>query len=144
MDVLPKISDINNLKDLCKIIVLPLICACYIYQTSFSLDLDGYILSISLEDSDTIKYIKFLSIFLGKIAFASFFSMILYLGLIYSQVYIHNSVILLTVLAFLTFGFVGIFSNGTLESIVPLKTIWYYTSFVVAFFLLAMNEQSKT
>lgn len=140
MDLLPKISDIKNLKDLCKVIVLPLLCACYISQSNFSLDLGGFILSINENDMDGMKTLKTATIFIGKTIFSAIFSIAIYLLLTYVHIFHWRMTLPISVLLLLTFGFLGVFADDRLTSFIHIEPIWYYASFVIAFFLLAMLE----
>lgn len=144
MDAIPKISDIKNLKDLSTVLVLPLLCACYIYQTEFILSLGGFSFSIEPDSSGFWYYVQFVVIFVGKTVWAAFFSSALYMAVIYAYVYIHQSIIHLIVLLLLTFGFAGVFATDKINTYLSLAPLWYYSCFVVAFFLLSMLEQIES
>ncbi|MCC4861769.1 hypothetical protein FCV63_00830 [Vibrio lentus] len=141
MDAVPKISDIKNLKDLSTVLVLPLLCACYIYQTEFILSLGSFSFSIDPDNSGFWYYVQIVVIFVGKTVWAAFFSSALYMAVIYAYIYIHQSIIHLIVLLLLTFGFVGVFATDKINTYLSLAPLWYYSCFVVAFFLLSMLEQ---
>lgn len=144
MDAIPKISDIKNLKDLSTVLVLPLLCACYIYQTEFILSLGSFSFSIEPDSSGFWYYVQFVVIFVGKTVWAAFFSSALYMAVIYAYVYIHQSIIHLIVLLLLTFGFAGVFATDKINTYLSLAPLWYYSCFVVAFFLLSMLEQIES
>ena len=144
MDAVPKISDIKNLKDLSTVLVLPLLCACYIYQTEFILSLGSFSFSIEPDSSGFWYYVQFVVIFVGKTVWAAFFSSALYMAVIYAYVYIHQSIIHLIVLLLLTFGFAGVFATDKINTYLSLAPLWYYSCFVVAFFLLSMLEQIES
>ncbi|WP_337219715.1 hypothetical protein, partial [Vibrio parahaemolyticus] len=144
MDVVPKISDIKNLKDLSTVLVLPLLCACYIYQTEFILSLDNFSFSVDPDSSGFWYYLQIVLIFVGKTVWAACFSFALYMAVIFAYIYIHQSTIHLIVLILLTFGFVGVFATDRINAYLSLAPLWYYTSFVVAFFLLSMVEQIES
>lgn len=86
MDAVPKISDIKNLKDLSTVLVLPLLCACYIYQTEFILSLGSFSFSIDPDSSGFWYYVQFVVIFVGKTVWAAFFSSALYMAVIYAYI----------------------------------------------------------
>lgn len=65
-------SDIKNLKDLCKLTTPPLLCACYITQSYFSLKFGGYIFSIGANGAEAIKKLKAVVIFAGEIIYSVF------------------------------------------------------------------------
>ncbi|MGL4724546.1 MAG: hypothetical protein ACRCWW_08610 [Scandinavium sp.] len=143
MDLLPKISDIKNLKDLCKVIVLPLLCACYIVQSPFSLDFDGHVLSLHADDNEALKIIKTVIIFAGKTFFATATAFIIYFLLALLQAGTNEFITLVSIVLLLTFGFTGIFAGDRMSSVIHIEAIWYYASFVTAFFLLSVLEKNK-
>lgn len=141
MDILPKITDIKNLKDLCKVIVLPMLCACYVSYGDFSLDFGDFVISLSSGDTEGVRIFKALVILSGKILFSASMCFLIYFGLVYAHVYSKAKLIPVCILILMTFGFLGVFAGDKVESILPMEGIWYYTSFVTAFFLLAMLDQ---
>lgn len=141
MDLLPKVSDIKNLKDLCKVIVLPLLCACYIIQSQFSLDFGDYVFSLNGAEADKVLFFKVVIIIVGKTIFSSFMSFVLYFIFAFLHVITKGAAMLGCILILLTFGFLGVFAGDKVVSIIKIEAIWYYASFVTAFFLLAMLEQ---
>jgi len=140
MDVMPKVGDIKNLKDLSTVLVLPMICACYIYQSDFTVTIDDWVLSVNTNATMAVQIFQTILIFVAKTLFAGVVGLITYFVVAYGDIYSGNVVIPIVVLLLLTFGFVGIFSPGKIDLLTGLKPLWFYTSFVISFFLMAHYE----
>ena len=140
-DVMPKIGDIKNLKDLSKVIVLPLLCACYLFQSTFSIEVDSFLFFVNADATISVQIFQTIVIFVLKTLWAALFSILLYLAVIFADIYIHQSILPIVVLLLLTLGFTGIFSPSKIALLANLNGIWFYSCFVVAFFLLAMQDE---
>lgn len=141
-DIVPKIGDIKNLKDLSRVIVLPMICACYLFQSDFSIDIDGLITLTFTDDvSTTQQFILAAIIFTAKTLWAAFWAILTYAFLLWANFTIHQAIIPIFVLMLLTMGFAGIFAKGEIPLLSELGSVWFYTSFVVGFFLLSIEEE---
>lgn len=145
MDIVPRISEIKNLKDLSKVIVLPLLCACYIFQSNFTVQFDGWF-TFSVNESAifTVQLIQFLFIFISKTIFMAIVCGLFYYLLAIANIYTKELLLPIVVLLLLTLGFVGIFSHEKVPLLQQVKGIWYYSTFVVAFFLLAHEDEMHT
>jgi len=139
-DVMPKIGDIKNLKDLSKVIVLPLLCACYLYQSNFSISVDDFLFTVNSKASFLTQLAQTIAIFVCKTLWAATFSILLYLAVIFADIYIHQIILPVVVLLLLTLGFTGVFAPSKIDLLINLNSIWFYCCFVVAFFLLAMQD----
>ncbi|WP_261641096.1 hypothetical protein [Erwinia mallotivora] len=140
MDILPKLSDIKNLKDLSKVIVLPLLCACYISQSDFSLSGESVFLSLNNTDSTGLMLLKVTFIFLGKTMFSAILFILIYVGIAFLHFCTKGMALPFFMLILLTFGFLGIFAGDKVTAIFHMQKIWYFASFVTAFFFLEMTE----
>ncbi len=140
-DVMPKIGDIRNLKDLSKVIVLPLLCACYLLQSNFSIEIDGFLFIVNEDASFTVQIIQTISIFTLKTLWAAVISALSYLTVILADIYVHRLILPITVLLLLTLGFIGIFSPPKIALLEDLSDAWFYSCFVIGFFLLAMQDE---
>ena len=141
MDVMPKIGDVKNLKDLSVVLVLPMICACYIYQTDFTVRIDDWVISVNASSSTGIQIFQTVLIFIAKTLFAGIVGVVAYMVIAYGDIYSNYTIVPIVVLVLLTFGFVGIFSSDKIALLNGLKPLWFYTSFVLSFFLLSHYEK---
>ncbi|MBC3767680.1 hypothetical protein [Neptunicella marina] len=140
-DVMPKISDIKNLKDLSKVIVLPLLCACYLLQSDFNIHVGDFLFMVSKNATLNIQITQVVIVFTCKALWAAIISISAYLAVIYANIFIHRLILPTIVLLLLTLGFSGIFSPEKIPLLLNLGSVWFYASFVVAFFLLAMQDE---
>lgn len=145
MDVVPKIGEIKNLKDLSKVIVLPLLCACYIFQSNFTVQFDSWFtVSVNESSTFTVQLIQFFFIFVSKTIVTAFICGVLYYSVVIANIHTNELLLPIVVLILLTLGFVGIFSPEKVPLLKQVKGIWYYSTFVVAFFLLAHEDEMNT
>lgn len=137
MDVMPKIGDIKSFKDLSTVLVLPMICACYIYQTEFTVRFDDWMFAVNNNASMAVQIFQTATIFIAKTLYAGIIGVVGYLLITTGDIYSNNLLIPIVVLVLLTFGFIGIFSPNKVQLLSELKPLWFYTAFVISFFLLA-------
>ena len=109
MDAFPKITEINSLKDLSAVIVLPILCASYIYQTGYSLEFDSFVLTVDDGGGGFWHYFKFSLILIFKIFLGVGVSVFLYYILLLFHVYVFGFAIHVVILTLLTMGFLGVF-----------------------------------
>ena len=145
MDIAPKIGEIKNLKDLSNVIVLPLLCACYIFQSNFTIQFDGWFtLSVNESATFTVQLIQIVFIFISKTIFTALVCSLFYYSIAIANIYTKELLLPILVLLLLTLGFVGIFAPEKVPLLKQVKGIWYYSTFVVAFFLLAHEDEMHT
>jgi hypothetical protein len=145
MDVVPKIGEIKNLKDLSKVIVLPLLCACYIFQSSFTVQFDDWFtLAVNESSTFTVQLFQVAFIFVSKTIVTAIICSFLFYSLVIANIYTKEILLPIVVLLLLTFGFVGIFASEKVLLLKQVKGIWFYSTFVVAFFLLAHEDEMHT
>ena len=139
---MPKIGEIKNLKDLSKVIVLPLLCACYIFQSQFTVQIDDWLL-VSVNESApySIQIFQAIFIFFSKTIVSGFLFAFVYYLFSIANIYSNDILLPITVLVLLTLGFVGIFAIEKVALLKLVQPIWFYTTFVVAFFLLAHDDE---
>ena len=141
---LPKVSDVKNLQDLSKVIVLPLICASYIQQTGLTLNIGQWVFSIPEQVSPTIMFLLAICIFSAKAIFISVLAIILYFALFYCHLHLLSyrvNLIPAVALLFISFGFYGVLSDSGVNRLLNIQPSWFYASFVIGFFLLQANAQ---
>ena len=141
MDI-SKFGEIKNLKDLSKVIVLPLLCTCYIFQSNFTIQLDSWLL-ISVEETSSYTVQVFITglIFISKTLVSGFVYVIAYYLFSLVNIYCNQILLPIVVLLLLTLGFVGILIPEKVALLKYIEKIWFYSTFVVAFFLLAHEDE---
>jgi len=145
MEIVPKIGEIKNLKDLSKVIVLPLLCACYIFQSNFTVQFDNWFtISVNESATFTVQLIQIIFIFTCKTLAIALICSVFYYSLVIANIYANDLLVPIVVLLLLTLGFVGIFAPEKVPLLKQVREIWYYSTFVVAFFLLAHQDEMHT
>lgn len=142
--VIPKISEVKNLQDLSKVIVLPLIAVSYVLQTGLSLDLGDWVFNIPTQASPAGILFWALLIFSLKSMFISVLAVLLYVGLFYAHVLLscyRMNLLPCVALIFIALGFYGVFTEGAVAQLLVIHHSWFYTAFVVGFFLLQASAQ---
>lgn len=142
VDVVPKITDISNIKGVSTLLALPLICVAYIFQTGASIGWDGSVwFGISEAQSESVQLARLILIFVLKSLWVSFWSV----GAFYFAVLIHQEydypllqIISVILLAFALFGLFGSEQYPQLKSVSP---FWFYSFIVWGVFLQTMVEQ---
>jgi hypothetical protein len=132
MELIPKIADLKLLRELSKVIIAPMLIAAYLIQSNFSI----FGINVNSEALAHIQLGQFLLIFLISFIVVGASAWIIHDLLLYLHFF--TNFIGLTILStmFLAFGFLGIFGKD-IPLIEHLNNMWFYTSFVSGFYLLA-------
>ncbi len=142
--IIPKVSEVKNLQDLSKVIVLPLIAVSYIFQTGLSLRLGAWAFNIPGQASPAGIIFWTLVIFTLKAIFISVAAVLLYVVLFYIHVglmYFRVNFLPSVALLFIALGFYGVLTEGAVGPLSIIHNSWFYTAFVIGFFLLqAINQ----
>lgn len=141
MDSIPKIGEVKNLKDLSTVLVLPIICVCYLNQTDFSIKAGDIEFMVNSQAAIWVQVVQFVLIFIGKTLCISLVALLAYVALSYADIQMDNILVPIIVLVLLTFGLTGVFSPEKIPFIRSLKPLWFYASFVVSFFLLSHQDR---
>jgi hypothetical protein len=142
--VIPKVSEVKNLQDLSKVIVLPLIAVAYVLQTGLTLSLGGWTFTIPTLASPAGMVFWAVLIFTLKAVFISVAAVLTYVFLFYAHIWLmlFRFHLLPSVgLLFIAFGFYGVLTDGSADHIAVIHHSWFYTAFAVGFFLLQANTQ---
>lgn len=143
VDVVPKITDISNIKGISTLLALPLICVAYILQTDASIGWDGSVwFGVGSETyTDTIQLNRLIIIFVLKSLWIAFWSMGLYslaAHFHYELDYPFLQIISVVLIAFALFGMFAIEKYPQLKDI---NQFWFYSFIVWGVFLQTMVEQ---
>lgn len=142
--VIPKISEVKNLQDLSKVIVLPLIAVSYVLQTGLTLSLGHWVFNIPAEASPSGIIFWSLLVFTLKAIFISLPAILSYVGLFYAHVWLccyRVNFLPCVALLFIALGFYGVLTEGEVGPLSVIHHAWFYTAFVIGFFLLQANNQ---
>lgn len=142
--IIPKISEVKNLQDLSKVIVLPLIAVSYVLQTGLSLNFGNWTFNIPIQASPAGMVFLALLIFTLKSIFISVLAVLLYVGLVYAHVMLccyRMNFMPCIALIFIALGFYGVLTEGAVAQLLMIHHSWFYTAFVVGFFLLQASTQ---
>jgi len=142
--VIPKISEVKNLQDLSKVIVLPLISVSYVLQIGLTLNLGDWMFNIPAQASPAGILFWALLIFTLKTIFISVQAVLLYVGLFYAHVWLscyRMNFLPCVALLFIALGFYGVLTEGVVAPLLVIHHSWFYTTFVVGFFLLQATSQ---
>ncbi|VUD48365.1 hypothetical protein TDB9533_01219 [Thalassocella blandensis] len=133
IEVLPKIAEVKLLRELSKVVILPMLIAAYLVQSNISI----YGISINEQASVGAQTFQFLLVFLLSVGTIGFIGLVLHGVLINIHLYTNLTALFVLSVVFLTFGFLGVFGKS-LPFLEVLESAWYYTSFVCGFYLLSM------
>ncbi|MGM0609204.1 MAG: hypothetical protein ACQESP_12410 [Candidatus Muiribacteriota bacterium] len=134
-EVIPKLTDVKLLREISKVVITPMLIAAVLNQSEFAI----FGISVNSSAKESIQIIQFIAVFLitslvvGLVAW-SIHDLMLYFQII-------TNFIGLSILStlFLAFGFLGVY--GEIPTIIEsLDKMWFYTSFVCGFYLLARIE----
>lgn len=145
MDFFTRLTDMGNLKEISRVMILPLLSAAYIQQTGFQLEFSDYILFINGFESVILLVLTWLAIFLGKVFWVwLWFYLLKY---IIDWLHIRTNEIVFPVLAslLLTAGILGLTSSFTEPAVfIDIKDTWFFTAIVMAFYFFSeANEIEK-
>lgn len=135
--MLPKIADVKILKELSKVLIVPMLIAAFIVQTGLSLSVGPIYLSISPEYPLLTQLFVFLIIFVLKGLFVGLLAFSCHVLLIYSHLFTNFRSLKMFAVLFLAFGLLGVFAGGDLVFLNVLNKMWFYTAFVTGFYCLA-------
>ncbi len=142
--IIPKVSEVKSLQDLSKVIVLPLIAVSYVLQTGLSLKIGDWAVTVPAQASPAWMIFLIVVIFILKALFVSVAAIILYFGLFYAHVWLicyRVNFLSCVALLFISLGFYGVLTEGSVGPLSIVHHSWFYTAFVVGFFLLQAISQ---
>lgn len=142
--VIPKVSEVKNLQDLSKVIVLPLIAVSYVLQSGLSIGFGSWVYFVPAEATSTGMILGTLVIFSLKAIFISALAVLLYFVLFYAHAWLvcyRVNFLQCVALLFIALGFYGVLTEGAVGPLSIIHHSWFYTAFVVGFFLLQATAQ---
>jgi hypothetical protein len=137
IEALPKIADVKILKELSKVIIIPMLIAAFIIQTGVSIGFGPIQLTISPESPLPTQALVFLLIFVLKGSFVTLMAGFLNWLLLCAHLFSNLTALRMFAVLFLAFGFLGVFAGEDLVFLNTLNKMWFYTAFVMGFYCLA-------
>jgi hypothetical protein len=141
----PKLLELKFLKKLSKAIVLPMLIASFIAQTGVSFSLFGLDVQVQISASFWMQAWQLLLILVLNSIFVGVPCWLAHnlLPLLYSLTFMNwfqRSLLPVVALLPITFGFLGIF-GGDLPVLSLIKPFWFYTAFILGFYLLEVEDE---
>jgi len=145
-ELAPKLLDLKFLKRISKVIILPLLIASYISQTGLNMSELGLNLSINTEAAFFTQFVQFIAIFFLKTLFVGIPAWLAHHAMrpIYYCTYwnwLQRSLLPVFSIFPIAFGFLGVFSGKELPFLNLLNPSWFFTSFILGFYLLAVEGE---
>jgi hypothetical protein len=145
-EYVPKLLELKFLKKFSKVIILPMLIASYISQTGLNFSFYGFNLYVNPESSFMTQLLQFTQILCIK---SAVIAMPLWLAhnfmpLIYGLTFMNwfqRSILPVVALLPITFGFLGIFSGRDLPFLSLFRPSWFYTAFILGFYLLSIEDE---
>ncbi|EJE8521535.1 hypothetical protein M5237_004675 [Vibrio parahaemolyticus] len=128
MEVLAKLADVKLLRDLSRVVIIPMLIASYLIQSDFSI----FGLTVVETAPQGVQLLQFIGVFFLTSAFA--WSSHELLQYVHFLTHFHGLKVLS--ILFLAFGFVGVFGVDN-PVISNLNIMWFYSSFVCGFYMLS-------
>ena len=145
-EITPKLLELKFLKRISKVIILPLLIASYISQTGLNVSEVGLNLSINTEATFFTQFVQFIAIFSFKAMLVSIPAWLVHHLMPRIHFYTYWNWLQRSLLSILTifpiaFGFLGVFSGKELPFLSLLNPSWFFTSFILGFYLLAVEGE---
>jgi len=142
---IPKLLDFKSLQKISKLIVLPMLITAYIIQTGLTVDNFGISLTIDTTRSFWSQLWQFSAIFVLKSTIVAVPAWLLhhFIPLFYYLTWfnwLQRSCLSIVAIFPISFGMLGLLSEGSLPFISSLNPTWFYTSFVVGFYIMAVES----
>ncbi|PCJ83452.1 MAG: hypothetical protein COA54_15470 [Thiotrichaceae bacterium] len=144
IESIPKLADLKLLKEMSKVIIVPMLIAAVIIQSGLTLNIGFTIISVNADDSFTEQCINFFAIFIIKGSLTAMAAVIVHSLLLYVHIFLDNFVLHALSTFFLAFGFIGLLSGDEVLFINQLNKMWFYTSFVYGFYFIATMADAET
>ncbi|WP_156473736.1 hypothetical protein [Neptuniibacter marinus] len=132
MEVVPKIADIKTLRELSKVLIIPLFVTAYLSQSGFSI----FGLSVQEGESIGIQLFQFIAVFSVSVVTIGFSAWGIHDLLLLLHIFTHEMALKILSLFALSFGLLGLFGHEV-PLISNLSVLWFYTSLVCGFYFLA-------
>lgn len=145
-EYVPKLLELKFIKKLSKVIILPMLIASYVSQTGLTFSLLGFQLYVDTGASFMSQLWQFTQIFCIKSVVIAlplwvahnFMPTIYYLTFMN---WFQRSILPVVALFPIAFGFLGIFTGNELPFLSLVKPSWFYTAFILGFYLLSIEDE---
>lgn len=126
IEALPKIADVKILKELSKVLIVPMLIAAFIVQTGLTFNVWLIHLSISPESPFLEQALIFIAIFVLKSLLVGLAAGSAHGLLLYVHFSTNLTVLKIFTALFLAFGFLGVFAGEELLFLNALNKMWFY------------------
>ncbi|HGZ6746225.1 TPA: hypothetical protein ACOLZF_004651, partial [Vibrio parahaemolyticus] len=132
LEVFAKLADVKLLRDLSRVVIIPMLIASYLIQSDFSI----FGLSVVETAPQGVQLLQFIGVFFLTSAFVGAFAWSSHELLQYVHFLTHFHGLKVLSILFLAFGFVGVFGVDN-PVIGNLNIMWFYSSFICGFYMLS-------
>ena len=145
-EYVPKLLELKFLKKLSKVIILPMLIASYVAQTGISFSFFGLSLHVQSNESFSLQMWQLLMVLTIKAGLIGVPCWIVhnFLPAFYLLTFLNwfqRSLLPVLALLPITFGFLGIFGGTDVPVLTLVKPYWFYTSFILGFYLLEIEDE---
>lgn len=142
VDVVPKITDISNIKGISSLLALPLLCVAYILQTDATISWDGNIwFGLNPDLPTNIQLNRLILIFVLKSLWISGIAAMAYGAVALMHYEIHFPFLQVVSIILLAFALFGIFASEKHVQLKQINQFWFYCCIAWGIFLQSMREQ---
>ncbi|KEI70323.1 hypothetical protein [Endozoicomonas elysicola] len=132
IESIPKFAELKTLKELSKVLVVPLLVTAFLTQTNFTF----FGLEVDLKTSMSIQIFQFIAVLVSAIAVIGGIAWGVHDLLVYLQIITQSTALLILSTVSITLGLLGIFGEK-IPLLMDLNHLWFYGSFVCGFYFLA-------
>ncbi len=136
IETIPKLADVKLLREISKVIITPMLIVAVLNQTDF--EIFGF--SINDSSSTLFQVGQFFIVFLVTSVIVGISAWAVHDLMIYLQFFTKFIGISILSTLFIAFGFLGVIGENP-PIIQSLDVMWFYTSFVCGFYLLARADE---
>lgn len=135
-ELAPKLTDIKTLREISRIIITPMLIVAVMNQTGFQ------ILGIAINESSQtfVQLLQFLGIFIVTSTVVGLVAWAIHDLMIYLQFFTNFKGITILSTLCITFGLMGVIGDNP-SIIKSIDAMWFYSSFVCGFYLLARADE---
>ena len=132
IETVPKIAEIKTLKELSKVLIIPLLVTAYLSESDFSI----FGFSVDIAASFGTQVFQFFLIFTLSVIAVGSCAWAIHEVLMYFHFMTHETGLKVLSVVAVSYGFLGLFGEN-IPLISELSHLWFYTALVCGFYFLA-------
>lgn len=141
-DIMPKITDAKSLKDLSKILALPMVMVAYVFQTGAVIGWGVNVwLDIPLDLAPEIQLHRLFLIFILKAVWSGVTAACMYTFLAVTHVQLNEWLLPIIAVILFALALFGLLGSAQFPQLRTIDRFWFYTAMVWGFYLVAMTDQ---